>query len=124
MPRRGGSESSQLSLAVQNHGRNRLHSSRRLIAIATTIGVGVGLAEMPYGYYSVLRLGVCACCLFLLFGSQPIRTEWQRWTVGAAAVLYNPILPVRIGDKEIWIVLNVLTVVLLWIVAIPRSEST
>ena len=96
--------------------------SRRTIAIVTTAGVAVGIGDMPYGYYSLLRLAVCGFSLYLLFGSEPVTTEWQRWMVGATGVLYNPILPVRIGDKDIWIVLNIATVVLFWTLAVTRPE--
>jgi len=96
-------------------------SSRTAIALLVTTAVGVGFGSMPYGYYSLLRLGICGFSLFLLFGNPPVRIQWQRWLLGASAVLYNPVLPVRIGDKNIWIVLNTATVLFFWLVAV-RSE--
>jgi len=97
-------------------------SARRIIAITATIAVVIGFGKMPYGYYSLLRLAVCGFSAYLLFGTDSVKPEWQRWTLGATAVLYNPVLPVRIGDKAIWIVLNIATVSLFWIVALARSQ--
>jgi hypothetical protein len=95
----------------------------RLIALATTVGVVIGLGDMPYGYYNLLRMAVCGFSLFLLFSSAATEVEWQRWTLGGAAVLYNPVLPVRIGDKSIWIVLNIATVVVFWIIAQTAAKE-
>ena len=97
-------------------------NNRNVIATITTIAVLIGIGRMPYGYYSLLRLTVCGFSVFLLFGRSPVKIEWQRWVLGATAVLYNPVLPVVIGDKDIWIVLNLATVLLFWIVAVDRSE--
>lgn len=90
---------------------------RSAIALIGSIAVLIGLGDLPYGYYTLLRLVLCGVCLFLLFSSRPIQIEWQRWVTGGCAFLYNPLLPVRIGDKGVWIVLNIMTVAWLWFLA-------
>lgn len=97
--------------------------SRWVIALATSVAVAVGLGDMPYGYYNLLRLLICGFSLFLLLGDTPVRIEWQRWLTGAFAVLYNPILPIHIGEKDIWIVLNLLTVGWFWFLAMQRPPK-
>lgn len=87
---------------------------RVTIALIGSIAVLVGLGDLPYGYYTLLRLVLCGMCLFLLFSSEPVRIEWQRWITGGVAVLYNPLVPIRIGDKGVWILLNLITVAWLW----------
>lgn len=94
------------------------------IAVAATIGAIAGLGEMPYGYYNLLRLGLCGSCLYLLVGPSAVRLDWQRWFTGGCAVLYNPIAPIRIVDKGIWIVLNVATIAWLWFLAAQSSKRT
>jgi hypothetical protein len=89
-------------------------SQRRTITLVTAAVVAVGLLDLPYGYYTLLRLMICGLSLFLLFGESPVRVTWQRWLTGGCAVLYNPIVPVRIGEKGIWIVLNLATVAWFW----------
>ncbi len=98
--------------------------SRQVIAAVTTVGVLVGLAHMPYGYYSLLRLTVCGFSLYLLFGDNPVKTDWRRWVTGGCAVLYNPVLPVVIGEKDIWIMLNFLTAAWFWILATKRAAPS
>lgn len=85
------------------------------VAVAT-VAVVIGLADLPYGYYMLLRLVLCGISLFLLLGANLVLEDWHRWTLGGLAVLYNPIFPVRLGEKGIWIVLNIITVVLFWMI--------
>jgi hypothetical protein len=94
---------------------------RQIIAFVTSAAVLVGLGNQPYGYYMLLRFVMCGFSLFLLFGDTPIAVVWQRWLTGACAVLYNPLVPIRIGQKGIWIVLNVLTVAWFWFLAIRQA---
>jgi len=91
-------------------------------ALSATIAVVVGFADLPYGYYMLLRLLLCGVSLFLAFGAKLVLEDWQRWVLGGFAVLYNPVLPIQIGDKGIWEVLNVATVVLFWAVS-GRQEK-
>jgi hypothetical protein len=86
----------------------------KVVTIIATIGVAVGLAAMPYGYYMLLRFVLCGASVYLLLGVGLELVHWQQWVLGAFAVLYNPFLPVRLGDKGIWTVLNILTIVLFW----------
>jgi hypothetical protein len=82
-------------------------------AFTATVGVLAGLDRWPYSYYMLLRLVLCCVSLFLL--SVPVRLEaWHRWALVGSAVVYNPVLPVRLGDKDVWIVLNFASLILLW----------
>jgi hypothetical protein len=99
-------------------------TARVVIAVLTSIAVFFGMGHQPYGYYQLLRLLICGFSLFLLLNSElPLRVDWQRWVTVGCAVLYNPILPVRLGDRDIWVVLNVLTVLWFWILAVRRERT-
>jgi hypothetical protein len=41
-------------------------------------------------------------------------SEPWKWIYGSAAILYNPLFPVRLGQKELWIGLNLVTLAILW----------
>ena len=79
-----------------------------------TICVLIGLGNLPYGYYVLLRLLLCGVSLILLIESMSSLQDWQRWLLGGAAVLYNPFVPIVLGDKGLWIVLNLGTLTLFW----------
>lgn len=73
----------------------------------------VGTIKKPFdGYYTLLRLLTSGVCLY---SAVKFKTEWAKWIFGGLAVLYNPVLPVHLGDKEIWDVINIATVIYMWI---------
>ena len=67
---------------------------------------------MPYGYYFLSRIVVCVCAIF--FASQLYKENEQNsvFIFGGIAVLYNPLFPIHLGDKSIWIVVNIITGIL------------
>jgi FtsH-binding integral membrane protein len=66
--------------------------------------------ENPYSYYILLRWVCCAIFAYLaLTASEQERRGWV-WMLGFIAVLYNPIFRVHL-TREIWSVVNVVTVV-------------
>ena len=96
-------------------------NTTKVAVVIATIGVVAALGAMPYSYYMLLRFVLCGVSVFLLLGAGLALVDWHRWLLGASAVLYNPLLPIRLGDKDIWTFLNILTVVLFWSV-LPRSR--
>ena len=80
--------------------------------LAPLIVMGIGLFPMPYGYYFLSRIVVCVCAVY--FASQLYRANEQNsvFIFGGIAVLYNPLFPIHLGDKSIWIVVNIITGIL------------
>ena len=61
----------------------------------------------------LLRMALCGISLFLL--TVPVRLDdWHRGTLIGLAVLYNPVIPVRLRDKDLWVMLNFASVTLFW----------
>jgi hypothetical protein len=81
---------------------------------ACTLAVVVGLFKLPYAYYTILRTILCVAAAYGFSLAWQTRSDKWLWVYGVAAVLYNPIFPVRLGNKELWIALNILTVVVFW----------
>ena len=84
-------------------------------AIATLM-VLLALMRMPYGYYTLLRLGLCAVCVYYISQFRPPLTPGHRVALGALAVLYNPIIPVHLGSKGLWTFVNTATILYFWFV--------
>lgn len=87
------------------------------ISIASTIVVVIGLADMPYGYYSILKIVLFAASIATIWIAKSRVHETLIWPLGAAVILYNPLIPIRFGDKDIWVVINIITLLLLWTAA-------
>ena len=83
-------------------------------SIICTILVAIGLFDLPYGYYMFLRLCLCGGAVDVIYLAFDSLHEVSRWLFGAIAVLYNPIIPIYLNDKSVWIVLNIITLVVFW----------
>ncbi len=80
--------------------------------LAPLIVMGIGLLPMPYGYYFLSRLVVCICAVFFLSQLYKINERTSVFIFVGIAILYNPIFPIHLGDKSIWIVVNIITAIL------------
>lgn len=79
--------------------------------VLLTILFLVGLADLPYAYYVLLRFVASGVCLY---SAVKFKTEWARWIFGGLTVLYNPVLPIHLGDKDAWTVINLITIIYMW----------
>jgi len=85
----------------------------RLVWIAPLVVMGIGVLPMPYGYYNILRVVVCVSAIFMAF--RAIKTHNRQlvpWLFGGLALLYNPVLPVHLNEKAIWMIVNAVTALL------------
>ena len=72
----------------------------------------LGLLPMPYGYYFFSRLVVFIGALFFAINLFNNKNSITTCMFGCVSILYNPIFPIHLGDKNIWIVVNLITAVL------------
>jgi hypothetical protein len=73
------------------------------IAIAALL---VALLDMPYGYYILLRVAVCAVAVYVALNTRDA-AQWAAW---AAAVVYNPVFRLPLG-RPVWVTVNVATII-------------
>ena len=74
--------------------------------------MAIGLLPMPYGYYNLSRLVVCGCSIFFIFSLRREKDVLFAWIFGLLAVLYNPIIPIHLYQKELWMVVNAITAII------------
>jgi hypothetical protein len=86
----------------------------------------LALVRLPIGYYTFLRIAVTIGALLLL------HHHWTRnginvWVVlfGAVAILFNPVLPIYLGDRSLWLPFNIAGGVLFVVAgfAMPRTSG-
>jgi hypothetical protein len=68
----------------------------------------VALLEMPYGYYQLLRVGICLGSAFLALRAFEEQKNELVWALVANVLIYNPVAPLALG-RELWTVVNVVT---------------
>ena len=83
--------------------------NEKVFWIAPIIVMAIGLLPMPYGYYTLSKLVVCGCSIYYAFHLYEKKDMIFGWVFGFFAILYNPIFPIYLYEKEIWIVVNLIT---------------
>ena len=86
-----------------------------LIWVLPIILLLIAMLELPYGYYTFLRLIITASSMviiWLLWKYQRMHKEiWSTIFLTIIALLYNPIILVHLS-KQIWFIINIVTIVL------------
>ena len=88
----------------------------KTVALAAAALCAVALLNLPYGYYTFLRLVVCGASGYgaiLAMGNE--RGGWAV-TLGLVALLFNPLIPVHL-DRETWAAVDLLAAVILSVAA-------
>ena len=70
----------------------------------------VAFTEWPYSVYILLRVFVCGSAAYIASRMYSQHRVPLTWVAGAIAVLYNPILPVRM-ERSDWQAVNLLTAI-------------
>lgn len=66
--------------------------------------------SFPYFFYILLRLFICAASVFFALRSHSGKKLFLTWSFGALAVLFNPVLPIRMSRND-WQVVNMLAAI-------------
>lgn len=83
----------------------------KLIAAGMLIGA---LGHRQYGYYTLLRWVVCGVSAFAAFRASERGGNGWVWVLAIIALLFNPIVPVRI-NRGTWALVDVGVAVILLI---------
>ncbi len=96
----------------------------RAVALLCAALLFLALVRLPIGYYTFLRIAVTIGALLLL------HHHWKRggtnaWVVlfGAVAILFNPILPIYLGDRSLWLPFNLAGGVLFIVAALVKQRT-
>lgn len=72
----------------------------------------LALVDLPIGYYTLLRIAVTIGAVTIVV------TEFENginfWVIafGLIAILFNPLIPVYLGDKSAWMPIDLITAIL------------
>ena len=75
------------------------------------IGSGLlfmGIADMPSGYYTFLRIAVTVSSIIVIYNEYSYQKGLNFWIVlfGITAIIFNPIIPVYFYDKGLWMMID------------------
>lgn len=81
------------------------------MAIPALLLLVATFSRQPYGFYTLLRIVVCASAVYLAwFSSQVNKGSWL-WIFAFVALLFNPFIPVRLA-RDAWVLIDLATAVL------------
>lgn len=77
----------------------------------------IGLADLPTGYYTLVRIVVFLVSAFASYISYKSdeKIGIATATFALLALLFNPIIPIYLQDKGVWTVIDLITAALLGI---------
>lgn len=77
----------------------------------------------PYSYYMVLRWTVSVFAIYLALIFHGIGSEFRRWALILAAIIYNPLIKTRF-ERDTWEMIDVATLLLFTMTALPFFRRT
>ena len=90
--------------------KNISEENNKIFWLAPIVVLAIGILPLPIGYYTLSRLVVCASASYFAYNFYKKKNQTKLWIFGFIAVLYNPIIPVYLYEKIIWIVVNLITI--------------
>jgi hypothetical protein len=82
-----------------------------------------GIADMPIGYYTLLRIVVTIGSVTVVVAEMEKGITLWVLAFGLLAILFNPIIPVYLNDKQVWMPLDLVGGVLFFVKAFGRSTK-
>ena len=80
-------------------------------AVAISMLAWALLPDNPYTYYTLLRWVCCSLFAFLAIAASERKKPGWVWTFALLALLYNPVARVSL-EREVWVVVNLVTIVI------------
>lgn len=94
-----------------------------IVRVITSIMLFWALLANPYSYYNILRIVVCAVCVYAVVKSISVEKNKWAWVFGVLAFVFNPIIPVHL-DREAWAIIDVISgIVILISIFFIRSDE-
>lgn len=84
----------------------------------------LALADMPAGYYTFLRLAVTLGAVTAVYAEW--KGDFTAWgiTFSLLAILFNPLIPIYLYDKSIWMPIDLIAAILFVVRALsPKTDA-
>jgi hypothetical protein len=84
---------------------------RPLLLICTGLLL-LALADLPIGYYTLLRIVVTIGAVAIVVSEFENGINFWVISFGLIGILFNPLIPVYLGDKSTWMPIDLLAAIL------------
>lgn len=90
-------------------------------AVIAALMLFIAMAELPYGYYQILRFVICGISIYVAIEANERKNPTWVWTMVVMAILFNPLIPIRF-KKEDWQVVDCIAG-FIYLATIPMLRS-
>lgn len=79
----------------------------KAIAIAAAVLLLLAIAPLPIGYYTFLRIATTIAAVLLIIDSYKGKANIWSIVFGIIAILFNPIIPIYLYQKDKWMLIDI-----------------
>jgi len=82
-------------------------------AIISIVLLLLTFLDWPYGYYTFLKFIITGTVIYYAYYLYT-KAKWQGfwfWELIVTGILFNPIIPVYLGDKTVWGVIDIIVAI-------------
>jgi hypothetical protein len=97
------------------------HPEKWPVLISIVLLLVAAFGRWPYSFYVLTRLIVCGSAAYLAVGAYRAGKGFWLWVMGGVAVLFNPILPVRMRRHD-WQPFDLLAALLFGVYLVVASR--
>jgi len=95
----------------------------RALSLFVAVLLFMAMSHLPIGYYTFLRFVVTLAAILLLAHHWPKeRLTIRTVTWGAIAILFNPIIPIYLHSKSVWMAIDLGTGIVFIVSAILHNK--
>lgn len=97
-------------------------SNRHIVSTICALLLFIAVLHLPAGYYRFLRVVVFIGALLVVYRN---RKDWLFWTIlfVCVAILFNPIQPIYLYKRSIWMPLDIIVGILFLIEGFLKKEK-
>ena len=84
-------------------------------AITAIVFLILSFLDWPYGYYTFMKFIVTGSTIYYAYYiyEQLKKQDFWFWILVGIAILFNPIVPIHLGDKDLWSLIDIVVIVFL-----------
>lgn len=87
---------------------------RKLLIVGSGFLV-LGIFDLPIGYYTFLRVVITIISLLIIINENKTKIDFWKIIFLVILILFNPIIPIYLYNKGIWIVIDIIVALLFFL---------
>lgn len=84
----------------------------KYLSLVSAILLAIGCLPLPIGYYTFLRIAIFISCIILIYADWQKGLNWSNISLGIIGIVLNPVIPIYLHDKAVWIVIDAIAAVI------------